>query len=218
MSPIRPALHPLYWIGGCPSRNGRPRPPIRPLVPSSTAMNASLLASLALAIVGGLTFTLAQQDAPATPKADPARQFDFWVGDWECYGRDGTLAGTNEVTLGYKDRVLQEHWEGASGSRGTSLNMYNPSRGAWHQTWCDDNGTLLLLDGGLDDEGAMVLEGRGPKRPGGAVLHRVVWTPKGDNVQQTWTMTADGGKTWKTLADLEYRPAKDAAEGESSDE
>lgn len=28
-------------------------------------------------------------------------------------------------------------------------------------------------------------------------------------------MTADEGKTWKTLADLEYRPAKEAPSGEA---
>lgn len=148
-------------------------------------MNTSFLPSLALAAIGGLSFSLAPQEAARVPKADLARQFDFWVGSWECYGQSGLLAGTNEVTLGYGGRALQEHWQGASGGGGTSLNMYNPARRVWHQTWCDDSGTLLLLDGGLTEKGAMRLEGSGPKRPGGAVLHRVVWTPKGENVQQT---------------------------------
>jgi len=171
-------------------------------------MNATFLASLALAVVGGLTFTLAQQEAPTTPKADPARQFDFWVGSWECYGRNGQLSGTNEVTLGYGGRVLQEHWQGSSGGGGTSLNMYSAAHGVWHQTWCDDSGMLLRLDGGLTEKGVMRLEGKMPIRGGGEALHRVEWTPKGETVQQTWTTTADEGKTWKTLADLEYRPVQ----------
>ena len=176
-------------------------------------MNASLLAPLALAVVGGLAATLATQDAPATPKADPARQFDFWIGDWECYGKNGQLAGTNEITLGHGGRVLQEHWKGTGGGTGTSLNMYSPAHGTWHQTWCDASGMLLQLDGGLTEAGAMRLEGTTPKQGGGEVLHRVEWTPKGEYVQQTWTMTADEGETWKTLADLEYRPAKDESDG-----
>ncbi len=180
-------------------------------------MNATFLASLALAVVGGLTFTLAQQEVPAEPKPDPARQFDFWVGSWECYGRNGQLSGTNEITLGYGGRVLQEHWQGASGGGGTSLNMYSAAHGAWHQTWCDDSGMLLQLDGGLTEAGAMRLEGKLPVRGGGEALHRVEWTPKGDNVRQTWTTTADGGTTWKTLADLEYRPAKEAPETETDE-
>jgi len=78
-----------------------------------------------------------------------AHQFDFWVGDWECRGPDGTLGGTNRITLECGGRVLQEHGEAPSGGVGTSLNIYDTHTGLWHQTWVDQGGTLLQLDGGI---------------------------------------------------------------------
>lgn len=142
-------------------------------------------------------------------EGDPnVRAFDFWIGAWECYDPQGNLAGTNTVTLDWNERVLQEHWQGVQGGTGTSINMYDPTLGIWHQTWMGDGGYLLRLDGGLDDEGRMVLEGTRPLQTGdGEALHRIVWTPEGENVHQKWTYTTDGGATWGVAADLVYKPA-----------
>ena len=45
--------------------------------------------------------------------------------------------------------MLQEHWVGdRRRSRGSSFNHYDAARKVWHQTWVDDSGGILQLDGG----------------------------------------------------------------------
>jgi hypothetical protein len=89
---------------------------------------------------------------------------------------------------------------------GTSLNMYVPGTGRWHQTWMDDSGTLLLLDGGIED-GRMVLRGEAPVAgaPGVTALQRITWSrlPEG-KVRQLWETSSDGGKTWTVAFDGTY--------------
>ncbi|MDF1799604.1 MAG: hypothetical protein P1V81_10540 [Planctomycetota bacterium] len=149
-------------------------------------------------------------EAPAAEEVDHTRDFDFWLGEWECFGRDGTLNGTNSVALEADGRVVQEHWVGAGGGSGTSLSALLNSTGRWHQTWIDSSGGILRLDGGLDEAGRMILESTTPRLDGkGEVQNRVVWTPGGTGdavtVHQLWTWSIDGGATWNTAADLIYR-------------
>jgi len=159
---------------------------------------------------------------PPQAAGDPHRQFDFWLGEWECFTQAGALAGTNRIELSCGGKVLEEHWKGTGGSVGTSLNIYDAQTRRWHQTWVDAGGTLLLLDGELQEDGAMLLEGTRPTPGGGEVLHRIVWMPEedGEVVRQTWTSSGDEGKTWRTLADLDYRrPApEESAEAEDAQE
>lgn len=145
------------------------------------------------------------------------RDFDFWVGDWDVESLDGSPAGTNEVTLEHGDRILIEHWVGSGGGTGTSLNSFDAQRGVWHQTWMDGSGTVLLLDGGLDEEGCMRLAGTRPGQEGGVVHHEIAWTPEeGGTVRQTWRARREGSEAWKVLADLRYvRRAPEPTEGES---
>lgn len=140
---------------------------------------------------------------------DEARQFDFWLGSWEVRDPSGELAGHNRVEALYEGQVLQEHWQGARGMRGTSFSLFARRRGHWHQTWVDSNGTLLLLDGGVRD-GAMVMEGSTPhpERPGTELRHRISWSlidDDTDHVRQHWETSSDAGETWETAFDGHYR-------------
>lgn len=135
------------------------------------------------------------------------RQFDFWLGEWEVRDPDGTLVGRNTITRLFDGCALREEWRGESGHRGTSLNAWSPRDGAWHQTWVDSSGMLLLLDGGLRD-GAMVLEGSAPlpDDAGKVLRHRITWSiVDGDpnRVRQHWQARA-GDDAWETLFDGRY--------------
>jgi len=146
--------------------------------------------------------------ARATPCSAPEyRQFDFWLGDWEVTNPAGKVAGHNHVTREYGGCVLQEHWAGTGGSLGSSFNIYDPVRKVWHQTWVDNTGTLLELEGGLKD-GSMVLSGEQVQADGKDLLNRITWTPiqvGGDRkVRQLWETSADGGKTWAVAFDGLY--------------
>ena len=137
-------------------------------------------------------------------------QFDFWIGDWEVTGRKGNIVGTNTIDRPLGGCVLQEHWVGTSGSRGSSFNVYDATRKQWHQTWVDNQGTLLLLDGSFAD-GKMVLSGPGVNATGAAIINRITWQREHgdpDRVRQTWDTSSDGGKTWQTVFDGLYARKK----------
>ena len=123
-------------------------------------VRASRLSIAALAC-GAAAPALSQAQPPAAPgpcAAPEHRQFDFWLGDWEVRTPEGKLAGHNTITRTLGGCVLQENWRGARGHQGTSYNIYDASRRRWHQTWVDDEGLLLELDGAYAD-GRMVLSG-----------------------------------------------------------
>lgn len=149
-----------------------------------------------------------------TPCGTPEhRQFDFWLGTWEVRNAEGEVVGSNRVVELLGGCVIQENWEGAGGVVGTSYNTYSAARKQWHQTWVDSQGSLLLLNGGLED-GAMVLSGTTPARDGSSagestkmVHHRITWSMidgDPDRVRQHWQVSTDDGKSWQTVFDGLY--------------
>jgi hypothetical protein len=134
-----------------------------------------------------------------------ARDFDFWIGEWDVFGPQGRRVGTNSIAPLFGGSAISERWRGNGGVEGRSLNAYDAHTGRWHQTWVDSTGGLLLLDGGLVD-GSMVLRGTAPPDGGGAPeRQRITWTPEPDGVRQHWESSADDGATWATAFDGHYR-------------
>ena len=88
-------------------------------------------------------------------------QFDFWLGEWDVTQPTGKAAGHNRITSLLGGCALREEWTGASGSHGTSLNAYDPAAKRWRQTWVDDSGTVLVLEGQFQG-GKMTLQGELP--------------------------------------------------------
>lgn len=132
------------------------------------------------------------------------RQFDFWLGDWEVKTKDGKLAGYNKITKHLGECTLFEDYDTPSGFTGTSFNIYDKTTEQWHQTWVDNTGLLLQLQGGLvtldDGVEAMVMWGKGRSQQGQLITHRITWTPREDKtVTQHWQMSPDQGMNWQTL-------------------
>ncbi len=141
----------------------------------------------------------------ASPCSGPEhRVFDFWIGDWDVFYPDGRLAGRNRIEPVLGGCALRESWQGSFA--GSSLSALDSETGRWHQTWVDETGLLLRLDGGLEN-GAMVLRGTGPTWDReGLFAQDITWSPKGANaVQQTGRLSEDGGSTWTVTFDLTYR-------------
>jgi hypothetical protein len=152
-----------------------------------------------------LAASSAGQGAPAACAGAEHRQFDFWIGDWQVHAGEA-LAGRNRIEPILGGCALLESWEGASGSRGVSLNAYSSGDGQWHQTWVDGQGERLELAGGWDEATAtMTLAGAVPDREGVAVRHEITWQRRADGtVRQRWRLSHDDGATWSEVFDGVY--------------
>ncbi|MGD2068841.1 MAG: hypothetical protein PVI57_09245 [Gemmatimonadota bacterium] len=155
----------------------------------------------------GLPGAASAQDPTPPCQAPEHRQFDFWAGEWDVYRPDGQQAGHNTITVEMNGCVLHESYDGGGGYHGESFNAWDAGRGVWHQTWVDNGGLLLRLEGGFSD-GQMVLEGRTVGADGAESMHRITWSRidgDSDRVRQLWETSRDGGETWSVAFDGEYR-------------
>jgi hypothetical protein len=137
-----------------------------------------------LPIIAALTLAAAPAAAQnQKPCADPVfDDFDFWVGDWDVYGADGKLAGANSIVKEEYGCLLVERWKNAGGITGQSYNFVDLVTGKWRQVWVSA-GATIDYSGGLNDKGAMVLEGTigyGVGKPGNGAKFRGTWTPNAD--------------------------------------
>jgi hypothetical protein len=133
------------------------------------------------------------------------RQFDFWIGDWEVLTPEGNLAGHNLIEGILGGCAVSESWTGSRGGVGRSYNAYDRMHRKWHQTWVDNSGSVIQLDGEFAG-GKMVLVGEGRDSTGGKVLNRITWQETAPGaVRQLWEQSADGGKTWTTSFDGRYK-------------
>jgi hypothetical protein len=148
--------------------------------------------------------SLAAGAARAAPCDGPDfRQFDFWVGEWRVETPDGKFRGINRIDREYGGCVIHEHYVTGRGDSGESLNIYDASRKLWHQSWVDNTGTLLVLEGHFND-GRMVLEGEAVGTDGQVSKQRITWTPNPDGtVRQLWEAT-DAKGAWTTSFDGLY--------------
>lgn len=169
---------------------------------------AALVTSVAFVAAVHPVWSSPPSASAAGPCAAPERhQFDFWIGNWRVTDASGAFQGTNDVTAEFGGCVVQEHWKGSDGSRGSSFNTYLPGRKQWQQTWVDSNGLTLQLYGGLQD-GSMVLSGTRVTKAG-TVVDRIAWTTLPDGrVRQHWQESNAGAQVWKEIFDGYYSRVK----------
>jgi hypothetical protein len=153
--------------------------------------------------------------APSTVSScdsNPAyHKLDFWVGRWDVFNNgDGSKDGTNIIEKILQGCAIIENWHEVTGGEGKSLFYYQPVAKQWRQVWVTDSGPMKekKLIEELKD-GAVRFQGEIPHRDGSSHLDRTTLTPlPGDRVRQVIETSADGGKTWKTGYDAEYRRQK----------
>ncbi|MCB2113339.1 MAG: hypothetical protein KDD85_07295 [Parvularculaceae bacterium] len=138
--------------------------------------------------------------AKPAPCSDPVfRQFDFWVGEWDVFLPDGKRAGSNSIGKEEYGCLLVERWKNAQGVTGQSYNFVDLETGKWRQVWVSA-GSTIDYEGGLDDSGAMVLEGTigyGAGKPGNGARFRGTWTPNADgSVTQRFEQYDAGENEW----------------------
>ena len=143
------------------------------------------------------------------------RQFDFWIGEWEAFGLNGAKAGDSKISLMLDSCTILEEWTSASlqqGLRfaGKSYNMYNATKKKWQQYWVDNTGTIVEYFNGHYEKGKMIVETDNIKINDSTwqIQKMTFYNLRTDKVRQHGENSADGGKTWTTSFDLEYRRKK----------
>lgn len=148
----------------------------------------------------------AQSTLDSACTAPEHRQFDFWIGDWTVVDTAGRVLGRNEIARITGSCGLREHWRGARGGEGMSLNVWQPALGRWTQFWVGAQ-AVLHLTGGLDAAGRMVLAGE-RQTPDGPLQDRIAWEPLEDGtVRQQWDISRDGGQSWSAFFTGIYQPS-----------
>ena len=144
---------------------------------------------------------------PVTLELDAARQFDFWLGEWDCSWSDesGRHLGTNSVYLDLDGFVVVENFDGRPSLdfQGLSFSVYDRKARRWKQTWVDSQGSYLDFVGGFAD-GVMELRREGDLDDAGS-LFRMRWENiERDSFDWSWQRSDDGGDTWDSLWEIEY--------------
>lgn len=142
------------------------------------------------------TATSAQNNAK--PCSSPThRAFDFWVGEWEVTTpARASWKASSSISLANDGCSIHESYVTPGGYTGKSINFYDTAREVWHQTWIDNQGSTLYLEGN-PESGAMILSD---------ASSRITWTVLPDErVRQLWESTEDGGETWKIAFDGYYQ-------------
>ena len=162
---------------------------------------ASLLPLLIL-IISPMAWSVDEPPKVVKQPCDTAEhhQFDFWLGNWQVSNKDGVLQGNNNVISILDGCVVSENWQAAQGDfTGKSYNFYDSQSKQWHQTWIDNEGGVLFLDGNLQGD-VMVLQGHRPTTDGSLTLHQISYTLlKDGTVEQKWLASKDNGQSWKEL-------------------
>ena len=164
-------------------------------------MKALILAVLILA--AALAVRSQATGCPNAPK-----DFDFWVGEWDLAwvqgGKEGT--GRTRISKVLDGCAILEEFDGTPGSPlvGRSYSVFDANAKAWKQTWVDNQGSYLDFHGGMAD-GRMVLA-REVKRADKVIQQRMVFQDvQADRLKWLWQGSSDGGKTWTTAWEIDYK-------------
>jgi hypothetical protein len=143
------------------------------------------------------------------------RQFDFWVGEWEAFGVKGAKAGDSKISVILDSCVILEEWTSANAQQGLiyagkSFNSYNAATKQWQQTWTDNTGNTTEFLRGEGSNGKIIYYAdKVGGHNGKFFMRRLTFTKLSDDkVRQFGERSDDGGSTWTTEYDLEYRRKK----------
>lgn len=165
---------------------------------------------LVFSLILTVNFSAAQKPC----SAPEFRQFDFWIGEWEAYGPKGAKAGDSKISIILDSCVILEEWTGQPGQgfifTGKSFNSYNIATKQWQQTWTDNTGNTTEFLRGEGSNGKVVYYADKVTGPNGkSFMRRLTFTKLStDKVRQLGERSDDGGTTWTTEYDLEYRRKK----------
>lgn len=136
--------------------------------------------------------------------SEQARQFDFWIGEWDVKSTTGQQAGTSSIQLMLGECVIYENWTSAPPQNyaGKSFNLVNAATGKWMQTWVDDKGAVIeFIDGEYKDHKLVFVTKPDSQNQ---ITRLTFFNIEPNLVRQLFEVTIDDGKSWKTTTDLYY--------------
>ncbi len=150
-----------------------------------------------------LMATLDRQRRPCMYSAE-ARQFDFWVGEWDVFNVQGQKTGTSVIQQISAGCGVLENWRDVFGNEGKSINFYDSNTHKWHQYWIGASGGPGRFSG-IYENGALRYEGEPAVVNGARTLSRLTFfNVDANTVRQFAEQSADEGKVWTTTYDFKY--------------
>ena len=143
---------------------------------------------------------------PLTLQLDASRQFDFWLGEWDCSWNDGDRrqVATDAVSPS-GNKLLGENVDGRPsldfpGLRNT---VYDRSSGAGTRRDFGVGRAAARLRGSFEN-GGMELR-RDGEVDGAPAIFRMRWENiERDSFDWSWQRSDDDGETWTSLWEIEY--------------
>ena len=111
--------------------------------------------TLLLIILFCISYPLLAQRLPCS--SPQFRQFDFWIGEWDVFGKTGQKAGDSKISLILDSCIILEEWTSANMQQGLryagkSFNTWNAATKEWQQTWVDNRGNTTAFTHGKYEE------------------------------------------------------------------
>lgn len=141
-----------------------------------------------------------------------ARQFDFWLGDWDVFqtANLSVKTGFNRITRQAGGCIILESWEAVGPHRGMSLNYFDPITRTWNQKWAGSSQDITEFYEGKFENNAMQFKWNVRNPNGSLSPGRLTFTNlEPGKVRQHSEQSPDGGKTWQTVYDFTYIRRKD---------
>ena len=133
-----------------------------------------------------------------------AKQFDFWVGEWDVFNPQGQKNGTSVIQKIANGCGVLENWRDIFGNEGKSINFFDNGTSKWYQYWIGSAGGPARYSGVYSD-GALRYEGEPIVVNGVRTLRRLTFFNLDANtVRQFSEASSDDGKTWQTVYDFKY--------------
>jgi hypothetical protein len=158
-----------------------------------------------------LPFALSAQQAVSCMDIPQARQFDFWIGDWEAFvtGSD-KLAGYSKIEMASGGCMILENWTSVGQPySGKSMNFVDPSTMKWKQVWVGSNGlNVSEFLNGVYTDAAMRFEFEEKTPTGQMQKVKFHFYHVNANEVRQLHQTSPDGSIWTTTYDFTYRRKK----------
>lgn len=130
----------------------------------------------------------------------PYRDFDFIVGRWDFKTMDGYKVGEQVISKEGEGCAIIEEWTEVSGITGRGISFVDPKTGLWRQIWMSSR-FHIDYSGGLNESGAMVLEGTMYPTTGNTSSSvRGVWTKQPDgSIKKEFMRLDETNNKWITF-------------------